>query len=365
VLAVDDVPNCDFIAPALVRRGDVTIAISTGGRSPAMARRTRERLERALPAGWADLLEVAARAREQLRETRSLVHPDAWQTALDGEVERLALDGDVDVATDLLVRRLERSLFETNVGQVWLVGAGPGDPELLTLKALRLLQTADVVVYDRLVSSEILAHASPNAERIDVGKTPGQPGPTQASIDALLVRLGREGKRVVRLKGGDPFVFGRGGEEALALARAGIPFEVVPGVSSALAAPAAAGVPVTHRGLSSSVTVATGRTSDDHDWSSLARSAGTLVFLMAMANLEEIAQNLLAHGRGADEPAAVIQSATTRRQRAVHASLGDIAQAARGAGLGSPAVLVIGPSAALASELGGARHRRAEVAARG
>jgi uroporphyrin-III C-methyltransferase / precorrin-2 dehydrogenase / sirohydrochlorin ferrochelatase len=223
-LAVDDVPNCDFIAPALVRRGDVTIAISTGGRSPAMARRTRERLERALPAGWADLLEVAARAREQLRETRSLVHPDAWQTALDGEVERLALDGDVDVATDLLVRRLERSLFETNVGQVWLVGAGPGDPELLTLKALRLLQTADVVVYDRLVSSEILAHASPNAERIDVGKTPGQPGPTQASIDALLVRLGREGKRVVRLKGGDPFVFGRGGEEALALARAGIPF---------------------------------------------------------------------------------------------------------------------------------------------
>jgi uroporphyrin-III C-methyltransferase/precorrin-2 dehydrogenase/sirohydrochlorin ferrochelatase len=356
VLAVDDVPNCDFIAPALVRRGDVTIAISTGGRSPALARRTREQLERALPSFWGDLLDVAALAREQLGATRSLIAPDAWQTALDGEVEQLAEQGALAEATQLLVHKLERSLFEGpkqayEHGLVSLVGAGPGDPELLTLRAVQRLQHADVVVHDRLVGQAVLEYASKTAERIDVGKTPGGGGPTQTQITTLLIDLGRQGRRVVRLKGGDPFVFGRGGEEALALARAGVAFEVVPGLSSALAAPAAAGIPVTHRGLSASMTLVNGHDAEQHDWTALARSGGTLVFLMAVEHLEAIAERLMAHGRPMDEPAAVIASATTPRQRVVVESLSGIAGAARAAGVEAPAVLVVGPTVGLADQL--------------
>jgi uroporphyrin-III C-methyltransferase / precorrin-2 dehydrogenase / sirohydrochlorin ferrochelatase len=367
VLAVDDVPNCDFIAPALVRRGDVTLAISTSGRSPAMARRTRERLERALPAYWGDLLDIAAAARERLGATRSLIAPDRWQTALDGEVELLAESGALAEATEALLRKLERSLFEPiedQPGLVSLVGAGPGDPELLTLRAVQRLQAADVVVHDRLVAPAILDFAAKSAERIDVGKTPGGGGASQSAINALLVDLGRRRRRVVRLKGGDPFVFGRGGEEALALARAGVPFEVVPGVSSALAAPAAAGIPVTHRGLSPSVTIVNGHDAFQHDWSALARSAGTLVFLMAIEHLEEIAGRLLSNGRSELEPAVVVQWATTPRQRVVAAPLTDIAAEARAAGIAAPAVLVVGPTAALTSALSTAGQAASLRAAR-
>jgi uroporphyrin-III C-methyltransferase/precorrin-2 dehydrogenase/sirohydrochlorin ferrochelatase len=354
VLAVDDVPNCDFIAPALVRRGDITIAISTGGRSPAMARRTRERLELALPPSWADLLEVAASARDRLGSTRAVIDPDRWQTALDGDVERLAESGQLEEATELLLRRLESSLFEGAVshrGLVSLVGAGPGDADLLTLRAVRRLQTADAVVHDRLVSADVLAFARPDAERFDVGKAAGGVGSTQSEINTLLVNLGQAGKRVVRLKGGDPFVFGRGGEEALALARAGVAWEIVPGISSALAAPAAAGIPVTHRGLSAAVTIVNGHDPDQHDWSALAHSGGTLVFLMGLEHLEEIAARLVAHGRAADEPAAVVQWAWTRRQRIVSAALTEIATTARAEHFEAPAVLVVGPTAAVGDVL--------------
>ncbi|MBV8716065.1 MAG: uroporphyrinogen-III C-methyltransferase [Chloroflexi bacterium] len=368
VLAVDDVPNCDFIAPALVRRGDLTIAISTSGRSPAMARRAREHLERALPPFWGDLLDVAAAARERLGATRSVVEPDAWQTGL-GEVEDLVRRGEVREATEVLARKLEHSLFEpepvqaSQSGLVSLVGAGPGDPDLLTLRAVERLRAADVVVHDRLVSERVLEYAAPDAERIDVGKQPGGGGSTQSEINALLVDLGRQGRRVVRLKGGDPFVFGRGGEEVLALSRAGIAFEVVPGVSSALAAPAAAGIPVTHRGLSASVTVVNGHDADQHDWDALARSAGTLVFLMAVERLEQIAARLLNSGRRSDEPAALIEWATTARQRIVLAPLGELVATARAEGVEPPAVLVVGPTAAFASELSNSeRVRIAEVA---
>src|SRR5579864_702400 len=314
VLAVDDVPNCDFIAPAIVRRGDLSVAISTSGRSPAMARRTREFLQALLPAYWSDLLDVAATARERLGGTRALIDPDHWQAALQGEVEMLVSVGALDEATVLLERKLERSLFEDETarrGMVSLVGAGPGDPDLLTLRALQRLMAADVVMHDRLIGEGVLQLASPTAERIDVGKIPGGGGASQAEINALLVKLGGTGKRVVRLKGGDPFVFGRGGEEALALARAGVDFEVVPGVSSALAAPAAAGIPVTHRGLSASLSILNGHDANQHDWDGLARGGGTLVFLMAMEHLADIANRLVVHGRPASEPAALIEWATT------------------------------------------------------
>ncbi len=362
VLAVDDVPNCDFIAPAIVRRGDVTVAISTAGRSPAMARRTRELLDATLPPFWGRLLDVAAAARQRLGGTRSVIEPDRWQSALDGEVEYLASIGAVQAATDLLVKKLERSLFEPLAeprGLVSLVGAGPGDPDLLTLRAVERLRTAEVIVHDRLVSEAILEYAASSAERVDVGKRPGGKGTSQAEINALLVELARQGHRVVRLKGGDPFVFGRGGEEALALARAGIDFEVVPGISSALAAPAAAGIPVTHRGLSASVTVVNGHDAGEHDWPALARGSGTLVFLMAVEHLEGIVERLLAHGRPSSEPTALIEWATLPRQRVLAAPLAEIASQARLVDFEPPAVLVVGPTAALVSELGPPEARTA------
>ena len=297
---------------------------------------------------------MAAAARDRLGATRSLIEPDRWQTALDGDVERLTEAGALAEATDALLANLERTLFESRDSQpglVSLVGAGPGDPDLLTLRAVQRLQAADVVVFDRLVSAEVLAYARPDAERLDVGKAPGGRGWTQAEINAVLEKLAREGRQVVRLKGGDPFVFGRGGEEALALARAGVPFEIVPGISAALAAPAAAGIPVTHRGLSGSVTIVNGHDPDQHAWSALARGGGTLVFLMAVEHLEEIVEALLANGRPADEPSAIVQWATTSRQRVVSGSLTEIAVRARAAGLAAPSVLVVGPTAALAAEL--------------
>ena len=233
-----------------------------------------------------------------------------------------------------------------------LVGAGPGDPELLTIRGLRLLQQAEVVVHDRLGTEALLAFVSDTCELVDAGKAPGRHGMTQDEISDALIHHARLGKRVVRLKGGDPFVFGRGGEEALALVDAGIAFQLVPGVSSAVAVPAAAGIPVTHRGLARTVTIASGH--DDPDspaaserWRALAPVPGTLVLLMAMSNLDHIARALIDGGRAADEPAAAIQWGTTAEERRVTATLGTIAVACDADDVGNPAVVVIGPVVAL------------------
>lgn len=239
-------------------------------------------------------------------------------------------------------------------GMVSLIGAGPGDPELITLKALRRLGAADAVVYDRLVADELLEYVPAGAELYDVGKNPGGRSARQEDINLLLVRLARRGLRVVRLKGGDPFVFGRGGEELLALARAGVPAEVVPGISSALAAPAAVGIPVTYRQVARSVTIATGHDASGgagvgHNWKALAESGGTLVFLMAVENLSTIVRELLAHGRPAGEPAALVRSATNPDQVLLAAPLGTILKLAGLAQIQPPAVLVVGDVVELAA----------------
>jgi uroporphyrin-III C-methyltransferase len=238
-------------------------------------------------------------------------------------------------------------------GVVYLVGAGPGDPGLLTLRGAEVLRSADVVVYDRLAPEALLDLAPRRAERIDVGKIPGGSRVDQSTINELVVARARRGLAVVRLKGGDPFVFGRGGEEALACSRAGVPFEIVPGVSSAVAGPAYLGVPVTHRGLSSSFTVVTGTTAsgEPSQLESAARSAGTLVVLMAAGRLAEICARLIAAGRSENEPAGLVQWATTSRQRSVVSTLGDLAREADREGLGSPATLVVGSVVGLAGEL--------------
>lgn len=238
---------------------------------------------------------------------------------------------------------------------VAIVGAGPGDPGLITVRGLELLRRADVVVYDRLVSEKLLDEARPDARCVYAGKACGAHALPQSEINALLIAEARRGHRVVRLKGGDPFVFGRGGEEALALSEAGIAFEVVPGVSSAIAVPAAAGIPLTHRGVASSFAVVTGHRASAEsavDWGPLAGRTDTLVILMGLGNLAEISRELIAAGRDPETPAALIERGTTEAQRTVTATLATLDQAASAARLESPVVTVVGPVVALRDRLG-------------
>ena len=245
-------------------------------------------------------------------------------------------------------------------GTVYLVGAGPGDPELVTVRGLRLLRAADVVVHDRLVHPALVAEARPEAERIDVGKAPGRPSATQEEIERVLVDRALAGRSVVRLKGGDPFVFGRGGEELLACALAGVPCEVVPGVTSAVGVPTAAGIPVTHRGLAASFAVVTAHRAadlDDVDWGALAR-LDTVVVLMGVARLRYVTANLVRAGRRRETPVAVVERGTWEGERVVEATLADVAERAEAAGVRSPATVVVGEVVAL-------RSRPAAVSAAG
>jgi uroporphyrin-III C-methyltransferase len=247
-------------------------------------------------------------------------------------------------------------LPEFQAGSVWLVGAGPGDPGLLSLLALHALARADAVVYDALVDARILALARPGAALDYAGKRGGKPSPSQPDISARLIRRARSGERVLRLKGGDPCVFGRGGEEGLALANAGVPFRIVPGITAGIGGLAYAGIPLTHRSINSAVTLVTGHASsgalpDGLDWDALAHGAPVLVLYMALKHLPHIAARLLAAGRAADEPAAVVSKATTAAQRVLVSSLGEIAAAAADANLEPPAVVVIGEVVRLRSAL--------------
>ena len=249
------------------------------------------------------------------------------------------------------------------MGTVYLVGAGPGDPGLLTLRAAELLGRADTVVYDRLIHPDVLGRARRGARLVFVGKEGGGDQVPQSEILDLLIAQARLGRQVVRLKGGDPFVFGRGGEEALGLAAAGIPFDVVPGVSSGFAAPASGAIPVTHRGLSSSVTFATAQmAAGEPDWAHLAR-AGTLVLFMGAHRLEACTRALIAAGRNAATPAAIVEAGTWEHQRVVEATLGEIAARANAAAVGSPALLVVGEVVALRSALA-PLHQRAATTVR-
>jgi uroporphyrin-III C-methyltransferase len=245
-------------------------------------------------------------------------------------------------------------MMEQGIGKVYIVGAGPGDPELITVKGLRALQNAEVVVYDRLVNQQLLNEASPLAELIYVGKGPDIQSAKQAEIELILISKAQEGKQVVRLKGGDPFVFGRGGEECQSLRENGIPYEVVPGISSALAVPAYAGVPVTHRNMATSFTVVTGHTAGANDfaieWDALPKK-GTLVILMGVAHLPQIAEQLVKYGRSPETAVAMIQQGTTAKQRVITGTLATIAELAQNAGMRSPAITVVGEVASFANEI--------------
>ncbi len=361
VNVVDDREASRFIVPAIVDRDPVLVAISTGGTSPVLARRLRERLEALIPArigqfaSW--LQSLREPARQKLRDTDE--RRRFFESLIDGVAGRRFVEGDSKGA-----QRIAQQLLATTstapraVGEVTLVGAGPGDPELLTLKALRALQDADVILHDRLVPAAILEFARRDAARICVGKAAGNVGSTQDEINALLVENARQGRRVVRLKGGDPFIFGRGGEELQALAAAQINFSVIPGITSALGCAAYAGIPLTHRDHAHSVTFVTAHTqSDDEarikdpDWRALAMPGATGVFYMGLARLDHIVAKLKEHGAPGTRPAGIIFQGTTADQRVVTATLATIRAAASAADLQSPALLVVGEVVALQPSL--------------
>lgn len=402
VNVVDDPEHSNFIVPAVVRRGEVTVAVSTGGSSPALARRLRERLAERIGPEYGDLAALLAALRPALlarfpagrprleaalrlvdsdllgvlqaqgmaaARTYAEVLLDASESGIEAsaghphnpEKPAEASNPDFTPCIEALAghphdpeKPAEASSPDRPHGIVHLIGAGPGDPGLITVRGLECLRAAEVVVYDRLIPTALLAEA-PAAQWIDVGKRPGHHPVPQEQINALLVAHGRQGKRVARLKGGDPFVFGRGGEEAEALAAAGVPFEIVPGVTSAIAAAAYAGIPITYRDVACSFVVLTGHRKDDTeeigcDWQA-AVGADTVVFLMGVGNLPAIAGNLIAAGKSPDTPAAVVARGTWPQQRAVTGTLRDIAGRVAEAGIQPPAALIVGEVVTLRERL--------------
>lgn len=348
VNVADSRADSTFLFPSVVRRGPLSVGVTTGGASPTAAQYARRAVEAALPDELGDILTYLADCRARV------------QRELQGESEaaraqKFAALFDACMAKGrALTGEEEQALLHgaPPPGKVYLVGAGCGGADWITLRGARVLQRCGVVVYDALTAPALLALAPAQAQRIPVGKRAGQPSARQEEINALLVRLARQGKTVVRLKGGDPFVFGRGGEEIEALRAAGVPFEEVPGISSAIAIPAQAGIPVTHRRVSRSFTVVTGRTADGpgqlpEDLDTLAALHGTVIFLMGLAALPRLAQRLLDAGKPPDIPAAVVSGGSAPCPACVRGTLADIAEKAAAAGVEPPAVIVIGDVAAL------------------
>jgi uroporphyrin-III C-methyltransferase / precorrin-2 dehydrogenase / sirohydrochlorin ferrochelatase len=353
VNVVDDRELSRFIVPAIVDRSPVVVAVGSSGDAPVLTRRLRERLESFLPQRLGALARLAGKLRPTIK---ARIEDPArrrrfWENFFDGTLAGDVLAGREDAADPALPGRIADSFAHivrtsASEGEVVLVGAGPGDPGLLTLRGLRALQNADVILYDRLVSAEVLDLARRDAERINVGKAAGSAQISQDEINALLVQLAQQGKRVCRLKGGDPFIFGRGGEELEALAAAGVRFEVVPGVTAAAGCAAYAGIPLTHRDHAQSLVFVTGHTKDEAGdtvaWDHLAQPAQTVVFYMGLGHLERIISRLRAHGAPESRAAAIVEQGTRAEQRVVTGTLADLAQKARSADIQSPALLIVG-----------------------
>lgn len=341
--SVDDVDHCHFAAPAIVRRGDLAVSISTAGKAPALAKKLRRELDALLGPEYGALVDVLHEVRQELlpREVDFDTWANGWQRALRQDLLSLARAGRFEEVKQTVRDAVTAAgTGESRGGWVALVGAGPGDPSLITVRGRDLLARADIVVHDRLVHPGLLE----GKRAVYAGKDPHGSSTDQAHINFLLVKFARAGHDVVRLKGGDPFVFGRGAEEAAALAAAGIEYEVVPAPTSAFAALTAAGIPMTDRNASSSVAVVTGRSAGDTpvQWRALARAVDTIVVLMGLGSLDRITHELVAGGLDRDTPAAVIEKATWPDQRVVTSTLSGLARATNAAQVGGPAVIVIG-----------------------
>ena len=357
VNVVDDAALSSFQVPAVVDRSPLVVAISTAGAAPVLARIVREKLESLLDPTLGSLARLAERWRGRIRGRLTDLGQRRrfLERLFDGPVADLVRRGRDAAADAALAQALDRAAAQPlPQGSVVLVGAGPGDPGLLTLKALRAMNAADVILHDRLVSADVLALARRDAQLIEVAKEAGNHRTTQDGIHALMLEHARAGRRVVRLKGGDPFVFGRGGEELEFLRGHGIAYEVVPGITAALACAAYAGIPLTHRDHAQSVRLVTAHCKDSLDtldWRALAAERQTLAVYMGVAGIEAFGVRLIAHGRAGSTPAALVENGSRREQRVVLGRLDDIAQLARDHAVRSPALLLVGEVAALGARL--------------
>ena len=347
VNVVDQPHLCSFIMPSIVDRSPIVVAISSGGSSPILTRKLKELNETMIPGRIDKLAELLGsfrgRVKNEIDDFSERIR--FWENVLDSEIPELVYNGQDDEARSALDNCLTNPQNDRVGGEVYLVGAGPGDPDLLTLRALRLMHKADVVLYDRLVSPEILLKLRPDAQKFYVGKRSADHAVPQETINEMLVRLAKEGNRVLRLKGGDPFIFGRGGEELDSLAAAGIPFQVVPGITAASGCASYAGIPLTHRDYSQSVRFLTGHTKDGRvplEWALLVKEQQTLVFYMGLAGLPDICDQLLKHGMSSSIPVAVIQQGTTQTQKVVVGNLDRIAGLAVEKEIQAPTIIIIG-----------------------
>jgi len=355
VNVVDAPALCTVIFPAIVDRSPLVIAVSSGGDAPVLARLIRAKLEAWIPAAYGELAGLAARFRHKVKA----LYPDVnqrrgfWETVFQGPIAERQLAGQGAEAERLLQAMVEGAPLQQG-GEVYLVGAGPGDPDLLTFRALRLMQQADVVLYDRLVAPAIIEMCRRDAERVYVGKRRADHSVPQDQINRLLVDLAKQGKRVLRLKGGDPFIFGRGGEEIEELAEHGIPFQVVPGITAASGCSAYGGIPLTHRDYAQSVRFVTGHLKDGTSnlpWNDLVAPSQTLVFYMGLVGLPTICAELIRHGRAANTPAALVQQGTTRNQRVFTGTLADLPELVAQHEVHAPTLVIVGEVVQLRDKL--------------
>ena len=356
VNVVDAPALCTFTMGSIIDRSPVVIAVSSEGNAPVLARHIRSKIETMLPAAYGRIAGIAGEFREQVKAkfATTQLRRQFWEKVLNGPLVERVLSGQEQAARDLLGELLQSEQVSPAKGEVYLVGGGPGDPDLLTFRALRLMQQCDVCVYDKLVSKEVMELVRRDAELIYVGKSRDQHTLPQEEINQLLARLALEGKRVLRLKGGDPFIFGRGGEEIETLMQHGVPFQVVPGITAANGVSSYAGIPLTHRDYAQACLFITGHLKDgtiDLDWQAMARPRQTVVIYMGLVGLEQICAKLIAQGVSPEMPAAVIQQGTTQKQRVVESTLKNLAADVAAAGLKPPSLTIIGEVVQLRSRL--------------
>ena len=350
---------CDFITPSVVDRSPLVVAISTSGAAPVIARILRARIESLIPPTYGRLAEFLGGFRQAVADKikGGANRRHFWEQVIDGPVGDLFLAGDHKGSKNQLFSSLEiahESDKKNQTGEVYLVGAGPGDPDLLTFRALRLMQRCDVVLFDRLVSQDILTLVRRDAERVDVGKRAKNHTMDQQDISQLMVDLALQGKRVLRLKGGDPFMFGRGGEEIEKLGSHNIPFQVVPGITAAMGASSYAGIPLTHRDHAQSCTFITAHGKDgvlDLDWDALLRPNQTVAIYMGLSNLEQLAAGFVAHGADPSTPAALVENATLSNQQVVVGTVQDLFAKATAQNVSGPSIIIIGSVVKLHAQL--------------
>ena len=360
---VVDAPHlCTFTMASIIDRSPIVIAISSEGNAPVLARYIRTKIETMLPTSYGRIAHIAGEFRDKVKAKFATTQERRifWEGILQGPIVERILSGQETAAREALDAVLSGSAEVKNNGEVYLVGGGPGDPDLLTFRALRLMQQCDVCVYDKLVSPEVMELVRRDAELIYVGKSRDQHTLPQEEINALLAKLALQGKRVLRLKGGDPFIFGRGGEEIETLMEHGVPFQVVPGITAANGVSSYAGIPLTHRDYAQACLFITGHLKAkpnskeltlDLDWVAMSRPRQTVVIYMGLVGLAEICQQLIAHGVSPDMPAAVIQQGTTQRQRVVTATLKDLAEKVGSAEMKPPCLTIIGEVVRLREKL--------------